>query len=64
MDKSSWKRELKKILKEQHTHVDDQIAVLEKIREHDRSSESKSKITDLKKEKLLLKDKLKDLDHE
>lgn len=45
-------------LEQKHKDIDNRITQLEKTREHDRSSETKSKLMELKKYKLLLKDQI------
>ncbi len=47
-------------LESKHKALDEQIEKLEHEREHDRSAKSKIKIQELKKEKLLIKDKLEE----
>ena len=43
-------------LKRKHDHLHKQVEKLEKIRETDRTPETKQQIADLKKEKLAVKD--------
>ena len=45
-------------LKRKHEHLHKQVEELEKIRETDRTPETKQQIADLKKEKLSVKDEL------
>ena len=45
-------------LKRKHEHLHVQVEQLEKIRETDRTPDTKQKILDLKKEKLAVKDEL------
>tara|TARA_A100001011_G_scaffold310150_1_gene326698 strand:- start:269 stop:457 length:189 start_codon:yes stop_codon:yes gene_type:complete len=45
-------------LKRKHEHLHTQVEQLEKIRESDRTAETKQKILELKKEKLAIKDEL------
>ena len=45
-------------LKRKHEHLHIQVEQLEKIRETDRTADTKQKILDLKKEKLAVKDEL------
>ena len=45
-------------LKRKHEHLHIQVEQLEKIRETDRTADTKQKILDLKKEKLPVKDEL------
>lgn len=56
MDKNS-----KEYLESKHTKLAEQIDKLEEQRELDRSGDTKIKIQSLKKEKLLIKDKLEAL---
>ena len=45
-------------LKRKHDHLHEQVEQLEKIRETDRTSETKQRILELKKQKLAVKDEM------
>ena len=45
-------------LKRKHDHLHEQVEQLEKIRETDRTPETKQRILELKKEKLAVKDEM------
>ena len=45
-------------LKRKHEHLHEQVEQLEKIRETDRTPETKKRILELKKEKLAVKDEM------
>ena len=51
-------RERITVLEEQHKRLDNAVAELEKLRETDRTEDTKFKITDLKKKKLSIKDEI------
>lgn len=51
----------KEELEDKHQRLDDAVTRLEKLRETDRSEDGKMKLKDLKKQKLLVKDKLNNI---